>query len=67
MQSTILVLTVNLTLKSSGIAVAGGCLAILTALLPVVMQGGEDAFNEMKEEDADTWGSGNAGRLNKRR
>lgn len=51
----------------SGIAVAGGCVAILTALLPVVMQGGEDAFNEMKEEDADTWGSGNAGRLNKRR
>lgn len=38
-----------------GIAWAGGALAILTALLPVVLQGGEEAFEEMKERDSDKW------------
>lgn len=52
--------------RSSGLAVGGGILAILTALLPIALQGGEDAFNEMKEEDSSTWGSGNANKLNKR-
>jgi hypothetical protein len=32
-------------------------LAILTALLPLVLQGGEEAFEEMKEQDKDKWGS----------
>jgi hypothetical protein len=36
-----------------GIAVAGGIVAILTALLPVVMKGGAEAFEEMKDRDAD--------------
>ena len=39
-----------------GIAVGGGVLAILTALLPVVMKGGEEAFEEMKDQSADSFG-----------
>uniref|UniRef100_A0A7S2A631 Uncharacterized protein n=1 Tax=Trieres chinensis TaxID=1514140 RepID=A0A7S2A631_TRICV len=39
-----------------GIAVGGGILAILTALLPVALRGGEEAFEEMKENDSDKWG-----------
>ena len=39
-----------------GIAVGGGLLAILTALLPVVMSGGEEAFDEMKDRDSEKWG-----------
>mmetsp|Transcript_49114 Transcript_49114/g.141196 ORF Transcript_49114/g.141196 Transcript_49114/m.141196 type:complete len:131 (+) Transcript_49114:80-472(+) len=50
-----------------GIAWAGGVLAILTALLPIALQGGEDAFNEMKDRDADKWGTGNSDALNRRR
>lgn len=50
-----------------GIAVAGGLLAILTALLPVFLQGGEKAFNEMKERDQDKWGTGGKDTLNKRK
>jgi hypothetical protein len=50
-----------------GIAVAGGCLAILTALLPVLMQGGEEAFEEMKEKDAGKWGSGNSDALKRKK
>lgn len=39
-----------------GIAWAGGLLAVLTALLPLALQGGEEAFEEMKNNDQDTWG-----------
>jgi len=39
-----------------GIAVVGGLLAVGTALLPVVMSSGEEAFEEMKERDSDKWG-----------
>lgn len=39
-----------------GIAVGGGILAILTALLPVVMKGGEEAFEEIKDQSADSFG-----------
>jgi hypothetical protein len=49
------------------IAWAGGVLAILTALLPIALSGGEDAFNEMKEKDSGKWGSGNSDALNKKR
>lgn len=38
-----------------GIAWAGGALAILTALLPVALSSGEEAFEEMKERDSDKW------------
>ena len=41
-----------------GIAWAAGALAILTAAVPIVMQGGEEAFEEMRERDASSWGSG---------
>lgn len=50
-----------------GLAWGAGVLAILTALLPIALRGGEDAFNEMKEQDKGTWGSGNSDRLNKRK
>jgi hypothetical protein len=50
-----------------GIAWAGGLLAILTALLPVALQGGEKAFEEMKERDAGKWGTGESSSLNRRR
>jgi len=33
------------------IAVVGGILAILTALLPLALKGGEEAFEEMKSRD----------------
>lgn len=38
-----------------GLAVGLGVVAILTAAVPVVLAPGEDAFNEMKERDADKW------------
>ena len=41
-----------------GIAVGGGVLAILTAAVPLAMQGGEEAFEEMKERDAGKWRKG---------
>mmetsp|Transcript_19781 Transcript_19781/g.27151 ORF Transcript_19781/g.27151 Transcript_19781/m.27151 type:complete len:145 (-) Transcript_19781:317-751(-) len=50
-----------------GIAVGGGLLAIATALLPIVLKGGEEAFEEMKDRDSDSWGTGNTSRLDKRR
>jgi hypothetical protein len=50
-----------------GIAVAGGILAILTAAVPVFMQGGEEAFNEMKDRDSGVWGSGQTDALNKKK
>lgn len=50
-----------------GIAWAAGILAVLTALLPLALQGGEDAFNEMKDRDADKWGTGSTDALKSRR
>ncbi len=50
-----------------GIAWAGGVLAVLTALLPLALRGGEDAFNEMKDRDSGKWGSGNSDALNSRK
>lgn len=51
----------------TGLAWGVGVLAILTALLPIALQGGEEEFEKMKNQDADTWGSGNADALNKNR
>ena len=50
-----------------GVAWGAGIVVILTAAVPVFMQGGEEAFNEMKELDSDKWGSGNSDRLNSRK
>mmetsp|Transcript_100035 Transcript_100035/g.287396 ORF Transcript_100035/g.287396 Transcript_100035/m.287396 type:complete len:137 (+) Transcript_100035:124-534(+) len=50
-----------------GIAWAGGVLAVLTALLPLALRGGEDAFNEMKDRDAGKWGTGSTDALNRRK
>jgi hypothetical protein len=50
-----------------GIAWAGGVLAILTALLPVALRGGEEAFEEMKERDAGKFGTGDSSALNRKR
>jgi len=46
----------------------GGVFLILTSLLPLLLQGGEEAFEEMKANDADSWGkSNNALDRNRRR
>ena len=37
----------------------GGIFLILTSLLPLALQGGEEAFEEMKANDADNWGKKN--------
>ena len=50
-----------------GLAWGAGVVVILTAAVPVFMQGGEEAFEEMRERDAGNWGSGNSDRLNGRR
>jgi hypothetical protein len=50
-----------------GLAWGAGILVIATALLPLAMQGGEEAFEEMRQKDADSWGTGNSDRLNKRK
>lgn len=50
-----------------GIAWAAGVLAVGTALLPLALQGGEDAFNEMREKDADVWGTGKTNNKLKKR
>jgi len=50
-----------------GIAWLGGVVAILTALLPVALQSGEEAFDEMRERDAGKWGSGDSSALDKKR
>lgn len=44
-----------------------GCLAILTALLPLALRGGEEAFEEIKERDAGKWGTGDSSSLNKKK
>jgi len=41
------------------IPLVGGLLAILTALLPVLFKGGEQAFEEIKERDSETFGKSN--------
>ena len=41
-----------------GIALVAGILAILTAALPVLLRGGEEAFDEIRERDKDTFGKG---------
>lgn len=40
-----------------GLAWGAGVLAILTALLPLALQGGEEAFEEMRMKDEDKWGN----------
>jgi len=49
-----------------GIAWAAGSLLILTSLLPLALQGGEEAFEEMKETDSQTWGKKNSNVLSGR-
>jgi len=39
-----------------GLAWGAGVLAVLTALLPIALQGGEEAFEVMREQDSNTWG-----------
>jgi hypothetical protein len=39
-----------------GLAWGVGVIAILTALLPLALRSGEEAFGEMKDRDADKWG-----------
>jgi hypothetical protein len=50
-----------------GIAWGVGVLFVATALLPLALQGGEEAFEEMKENDAGKWGTGKTDALKKRR
>jgi hypothetical protein len=50
-----------------GIAWAAGVLVIATAGVPLLLSGGEDEFNKMKDRDADNWGSGKGDPLNKNR
>lgn len=50
-----------------GIAVGGGILAILTALLPIALKGGEEAFEEIKDRDVDTFGKRNTDLLKKKK
>ena len=50
-----------------GIAVGGGLLAILTALLPIALKGGEEAFEEIKDRDVDTFGKRNTDLLKKKK
>ncbi len=50
-----------------GIAVGGGLLAILTALLPIALKGGEEAFEEIKDRDVETFGKRNTDLLKKKK
>lgn len=50
-----------------GLAWGVGLLAVLTALLPLALQGGEEAFEEMRGQEEGTWGGKNSDRLNKRK
>jgi hypothetical protein len=47
--------------------VVGGVLAVLTALLPLLLKGGEEAFEEMKEMDKDKWGNNSSDTLKKKK
>jgi hypothetical protein len=49
-----------------GLAVGAGILAILTALLPIALQGGEKAFEEIRERDENTFGKKNTDVLKKK-
>jgi hypothetical protein len=49
-----------------GLAVGAGILAILTALLPIALQGGEKAFEEIRERDENTFGKKNSDVLKKK-
>lgn len=49
-----------------GLAWGVGVLVIATALVPLALKGGEEAFEEMRQKDASTWGTGNSDRLNRR-
>jgi len=48
------------------VAWVGGVFAVGTALLPIALQGGEDAFNEMRENDKGTFGTGDSSALDRR-
>ena len=50
-----------------GLAWGAGAILILTALLPLAMQGGEEAFEDMKAKDSDKWGKNSADRLSGRK
>lgn len=50
-----------------GLAWGVGVLAILTALLPIALRGGEEAFNEMSERDSKTFGKNNNDILNSKK
>ena len=47
------------------VAWVGGVFAILTALLPIALSGGEEAFEEMKEQDKGKFGTGDSSALNR--
>ena len=49
-----------------GLAFGVGVLAIATAAVPVLMQGGEEAFEEMREREAETFGKDNKNVLRKK-
>lgn len=50
-----------------GIAVGGGILAILTALLPIALRSGEEAFEEIKDREQSSFGKKNSDVLNKKK
>mmetsp|Transcript_17636 Transcript_17636/g.38531 ORF Transcript_17636/g.38531 Transcript_17636/m.38531 type:complete len:131 (+) Transcript_17636:147-539(+) len=49
------------------VAWVGGLFAVGTALLPLALQGGEEAFEEMKEQDAGKFGTGDSSALDRKR
>jgi hypothetical protein len=49
------------------VAWVGGIFAVGTALLPIALQGGEEAFIEMKENDKGTFGTGDSSALDRKR
>jgi len=49
------------------VAWIGGIFAVGTALLPIALQGGEEAFEEMKEQDKGKFGTGDTSALNRRK
>mmetsp|Transcript_24541 Transcript_24541/g.67763 ORF Transcript_24541/g.67763 Transcript_24541/m.67763 type:complete len:131 (+) Transcript_24541:161-553(+) len=50
-----------------GVAWLGGIVAVGTALLPLALSGGEEAFEEMKERDAGKFGTGDSSGLDRKR
>lgn len=49
------------------VAWVGGIFAVLTALLPLALSGGEEAFEEMKEADKGKFGTGDSSALNRKK